>query len=179
MAFCSAWMSSLFTGTTGKGTSLPVFIDHYSKIAFAHMYSTKSSKSAEDFLRRLLYLYQYKVENLQTDNGSEFQGYFEQTIQSLPQKIQRYFSRPHTPKDNPVNETFNGTLQKEFIDLGNFTPDVKLFNQRLTKWLIEYNFNRPHQSLDYKTPIEFHFKHHKVLPTSPSSARAWQNLSCV
>lgn len=145
-------------------------IDRYSKIAFARMYSTKSSKSAQDFLKRLLWLYQHKIENLQTDNGSEFQGYFEQTIRHLSQKIQHYFSRPHTPKDNPVNETFNRTLQREFIGLGNFTPDVKLFNKDLTEWLIEYNFNRPHQSLGYQTPIEFHFQHHKVLPMCPSSA---------
>ena len=146
-------------------------IDHYSKISFARMYSTKSSKSAQDFLKRLLWLYQFKIENLQTDNGSEFQGYFEQTIQELPKKIQRYFSRPHTPKDNPVNETFNGTLQKEFIELGNFTPDVKLFNKGFTEWLVEYNFNRPHQSLGYQTPIQFHFQYHKVLPMCPSSAQ--------
>lgn len=83
-----------------------------------------------------------------------------------------YLSRPHTPRDNPINENFNGTLQKEFINLGNFTPDVKIFNRDLTEWLIEYNFNRPHQSLGYKTPIEFHFQHHKVLPMSSSSAGA-------
>ena len=147
-------------------------IDFYSKIAFARMYTTKSSKNAQDFLNRLYYLYQGKIENLQTDNGSEFQGYFEKTIQQLPQTIQRYFSRPHTPKDNPINENFNGTLQKEFINLGNFTPDVIIFNKRLTEWLIEYNFNRPHQTLGYQTPIEFHFQHHKVLPMYPSSANA-------
>jgi len=145
-------------------------IDHHSKIAFAHTYTTKSSKNAQDFLKRLRYLYQGKIDNLQTDNGSEFQGYFEQTIKSLPSKIQRYFSRVHTPKDNPVNEHFNGTIKQEFISLGNFTPNVKLFNKRLTEWLVEYNFNRPHQSLGYETPIEFHFKHHKVLPMYPSSA---------
>jgi transposase InsO family protein len=145
-------------------------IDYYSKIAFARMYTTKSSKSAQDFLQRLYYLYQGKIENFQTDNGSEFKGYFEKTINQLPTKIQRYFSRPHTPKDNPVNENFNGTLKREFLNLGNFTPDVKLFNKDLTEWLIEYNFRRPHQSLGYQTPIELHFQHHKVLPMSPSSA---------
>lgn len=144
-------------------------IDCFSKIAFARMYTTKSSKSAEDFLKRLYYVYQGKIENLQTDNGSEFRGYFEQAVKRLP-SIQRYFSRPHTPKDNPINESFNGTLQKEFINLGNFTPDVKLFNKNLTEWLVEYNFNRPHQSLGYQTPIDFHFQHHKVLPMCPSSA---------
>jgi transposase InsO family protein len=146
-------------------------IDFYSKIAFARMYTTKSSKSAKDFLNRLYYLYQAKIDNLQTDNGSEFQGYFERTIQQLPKKIQRYFNRPKTPKDNPVNESFNGTLKREFLSLGNFTPNVNIFNKNLTEWLIEYNFNRPHQALGYQTPIEFHFQHHKVLPMYPSSAK--------
>ena len=145
-------------------------IDYYSKIGFAHMYTTKSSKNAQDFLRRLYILSQGKIENIQTDNGSEFQGYFEKTIQQLPQKIQRYFSRPRTPKDNPINENFNGTIQREFLELGNFTPNVKLFNRRITEWLIEYNFYRPNQALDYQYPIEFHFKHLKVLPMYPSSA---------
>ena len=145
-------------------------IDFHSKIAFARMYTTKSSKNAKDFLNRLYYLYQGKIENLQTDNGSEFQGYFEKTIQQLPKRIQRYFSRPRTPKDNPINENFNGTLKREFIDLGNFTPEPDKFNKLLTEWLIEYNFNRPHQALGYLTPIEFHFQHHKVLPMYPSSA---------
>jgi hypothetical protein len=32
--------------------------------------------------------------------------------------------------------------------------DCDRFNHHLTEWLIEYNFNRPHQKLDYLTPIE-------------------------
>ena len=39
-----------------------------------------------------------------------------------------------------------GTLQKEFIDLGNFNSDVRIFNKNLTEWLIEYNFNRHRNS---------------------------------
>jgi transposase InsO family protein len=145
-------------------------IDFYSKITFARMYTTKSSKSSQDFLKRLYLLTQGKIENLQTDNGSEFQGLFEKAVQELPQRIQRYFNRPRTPKDNPVNENFNGTLKKEFLDFGSFTPNPERFNQLLTEWRIEYNFNRPHQALGYQTPIEFHFQHQKVLPISPSSA---------
>src|SRR3989338_7322955 len=47
-------------------------IDVYSKIAFARMYQTKHSKHAADFLRRMHYLLEGKMENIQTDNGSEF-----------------------------------------------------------------------------------------------------------
>ena len=42
------------------------------------------------------------------------------------------------------------------------TTDIGIFNRNLTDWLIEYNFNRPHQTLDYLTPIEFTQKYSRV-----------------
>jgi len=144
-------------------------IDKYSKIAFARMYTTHSSYNARDFLSRLYYLLDGKIENIQTDNGSEFQGYFTKACQQ--HNISRYYSRIKTPKDNAVNERFNRTLKEEFIQLGNMTDDTVLFNRRLTEWLIEYNFKRPHQALDYMSPINFSYKYHKVLPMYPSNTR--------
>ena len=76
-----------------------------------------------------------KIENVQTDNGSEFHGEFEEACTKL--EIEHYWSRVKTPKDNAGNERFNRTLQEEFIDLGNSTADVDEFNRRLTEWVIE------------------------------------------
>jgi len=104
-------------------------IDRYSKLAFAWMYTSKSSLNARDFLSKLLYLFEGEIENLQHDNGSEFHGMFLGACQKL--NLTQYWNRPHTPKDNPVDERFNRTLQEEFIDLGNFTPDPSQFNQNL------------------------------------------------
>ena len=98
-----------------------------------------------------MYLTNGQIENIQTDNGSEFEKYFRHSCQKL--NLNRYYSRPRTPKDNPVNERFNRTLQEEFVNLGNFDPDVVEFNKNLTEWLIEYNFYRPHDSLNNETPI--------------------------
>lgn len=140
-------------------------IDSFSKVAFARMYKNVNSYNASDFLNRLLYLVNGKAENIQTDNGSEFEKYFSSVCQKL--NLKRYYNRPHTPKDNPVNERFNKTLQDEFVNLGNFTPDVIQFNRELTEWLIEYNFKRPHQSLNYETPINFN-NSIKVSPMYPS-----------
>lgn len=145
-------------------------IDRYSKIAFARMYHSKSSLHAADFLRRLHYLLAGKIENIHTDNGSEFAKDFRDAAASF--NLPQYFSRPKTPTDNPVDERFNRTLKEEFIQLGNRTADCDRFNQRLTDWLIEYNFHRPHQSLGYMPPINFHYKYHKVLPMYPSSTGA-------
>ena len=135
-------------------------IDKYAKVAYARMYNSHSSLSAKDFLERLSYLLDGNFENLQTDNGSEFLKHFEEACSQL--KVPHYFSRTKTPKDNSVCERFNRTLQEEFIALGNMTTDIGIFNRNLTDWLIEYNFNRPHQTLNYLTPIEFTQKYSRV-----------------
>ena len=144
----------------GKKRYILTAIDKYAKVAYARMYSSHSSLSAKDFLERLSYLLDGKLENLQTDNGSEFLKHFEEACVQL--KIFHYFSRAKTPKDNSVCERFNRTLQEEFIALGNMTVDNNIFNRNLTDWLIEYNFNRPHQTLGYLTPIEFTQKYSRV-----------------
>jgi len=151
-------------------------IDSFSKVAFARMYQNANSYNAADFLNRLLYLIDDRIENIQTDNGSEFGKYFNQACQKMA--LARYYNRPHTPKDNPVNERFNKTLEDEFINLGNFTPDVVSFNQNLTNWLIEYNFRRPHQALNYETPIKFN-NSVKVSPMYPSSTSTGQTIFYV
>lgn len=150
----------------GKKRYILTAIDKYGKIAFARMYTTHSSYNSRDFLNRLYYLLDGKIENIQTDNGSEFKKYFEKACSQM--NIPQYYSRIKTPKDNAVCERFNRTLKEEFIQLGNMTDDTVLFNRRLTEWLIEYNFKRPHQSLDYMSPINFSYKYHKVLPMYPS-----------
>jgi transposase InsO family protein len=143
-------------------------IDTVSKIAFARMYTTKSSKNAADFLNRMMYLLDHEVWNTLHDNGSEFKKYFGKAVNALG--LDEYWSRVHTPKDNPVCERFNKTIQEEFIALGNMSSDPVAFNKALTEWLIEYNFVRPHQSLGYDTPWQYYESANKLLPMYSSSA---------
>ncbi|MBU2632522.1 DDE-type integrase/transposase/recombinase, partial [Patescibacteria group bacterium] len=129
-------------------------IDEVSKLAYARLYSTHASRNARDFLERLVYVTDQKIINLHTDNGSEFQKEFGEACKQLA--IPRWYSRPHTPKDNAVLERFNRTIQEEFVTMTEqdplFIPD---FNNVLTEWLIEYNYHRPHQTLDYKSPLVY------------------------
>lgn len=128
--------------------------DHTGKLGYARMYTTKSARSAQDFLYRLHYLIDTPLAHIQTDNGSEFYGEFEEAITRL--EAVHWYSRNNTPKDNAVVERFNQTLQVEWLNDGQMTTNTDKFNQALTVWLEEYNFNRPHQTLDYQTPIEYY-----------------------
>jgi transposase InsO family protein len=128
-------------------------VDDHSKVAYARMYTTPSSKNAADFLYRLHYLVGENIVNVHTDNGSEFAGMFHEALEKL--EVPHWFSRSRTPKDNAVCERFNGTLQYEWLYDGNFDPNTDDFNRELTKWLVEYNCFRPHQTLNYLSPMKY------------------------
>lgn len=169
---CSGYLVALDTVVlylNGAKRYVLAAIDTVSKIAFARMYTSKNSSNAADFLRRFFYLQEGSFLNSLNDNGSEFHKEFIKACQEL--NINQYWSRNHTPQDNPVCERFNQTLEYEFLDFGNLTADTVLFNQKLTDWLIEYNFVRPHETLLYDTPWEFYAKINKVLPMYSSRTK--------
>lgn len=145
-------------------------IEDITKIAFGRCYKTNTSGYSEDFLKRLMYLTQGKVNIMHQDNGSEFKGAFERACQTL--KILQIYSRPHTPKDNPSLEKFNDTIQREWLALSEVgLDDITDANKDLTNWLIKYNSYRPHQALDYKTPLEYAQEtFFKVLPMWSASS---------
>ena len=53
-----------------------------------------------------------------------------------------------------VNERVNKTLREEFIRFYQPTADIDQFNSALVRWMTHYNWERPHQSLNFKTPME-------------------------
>jgi len=160
----------VFTIVEGGYRYLLTGIDEISKLAYARLYTTHSSRQASNFLKRLHYLTEGEMINLHHDNGSEFEKDFERACREL--SLPQWYSRVRTPTDNPVLERFNRTIQEEFvemIDIG--VEDVEEFNERLLDWLIEYNSVRPHQALDYLTPLEYidQTQNSNLLPMSSSS----------
>ena len=64
------------------------------------------------------------------------------------------FIRPGRPVENGSIESFNGRLRDECLNTTWFRTlnDVR---GTLATWREEYNCERPHSSLDYRTPQEF------------------------
>lgn len=149
-------------------------LEELTKIAYVRTYTTNSSGFAGNFLKRLIYLVEGRVCLMHSDNGSEFAGEFATACQEL--KIAQVFSRPHTPKDNSALERFNRTVQDEWLSLSEVgLDDIGKANRDLTNWLIEYNGNRPHESLAYMSPLEYaqsnFFSNSKVLPMWSASTK--------
>jgi putative transposase len=156
----------------GERRILFTAIEDLTKIAFARVSPSNASIYATDFLKRLMYLVEGKVNLMHSDNGSEFKKNFEKACKTLG--IIQVYSRPKTPKDNPALEKFNDTIQREWLRLSEVGLDnIQEANQDLTNWLIKYNSIRPHQALDYLTPLEYaekyYFSKQKVLPMFPAS----------
>lgn len=55
---------------------------------------------------------------------------------------------------NAYIESFNARLRDECLN-GNWFDTLKKAKEEIEKWRIDYNENRPHSSLGYKTPNEF------------------------
>lgn len=127
----------VFTLSKGGYRYLLTAIDEVSKLAYARLYTTHSSKQAADFLKRLHYLTEGEIINLHHDNGSEFEKDFKQacTKLSLPQ----WYSRPRTPKDNAVLERFNRTIQEEFVDIIDIgLSSIQFFRQLFSVYLNDF-----------------------------------------
>ncbi len=94
------------------------------------------------------------MKTVQTDNGSEFLGAFEEYL--VREKIEHIFTYPHSPRINGVIERFNRTIQEEFVErCDSLWHDRIKADERLQKYLQWYNEIRPHHSLGLKAPMTF------------------------
>jgi putative transposase len=130
-------------------------IDVEKKFAFAGAYTSHSSASAADFLRRVIEVCPFLIDELQTDNGSEFAKHFEEACDILG--LTHFNTYPRSPKKNAFIERFNRTISEDFIMLNRplLRDDVSAFNLKLVDWLLWYNTKRPHESIGLVSPLRY------------------------
>lgn len=129
-------------------------IDIYTKFAHVVYVDTISSANAKRVFKEFEALSPTKIHTVQTDNGSEFLKSFHEYLEE--KHIKHQFIYPHMPKINAYIERFNRTIQEEFILRNDeIYYDIPAMNRKLTKYLFWYNYQRPHRSLNYMSPIVF------------------------
>lgn len=90
---------------------------------------------------------------IKVDNGPEFISLALDKWAS-DNNVGLYFSRRGKPTDNANIESFNGKFRDECLNVNWFTS-LEMAKSICEEWRKDYNEERPHSSLAYKTPKEF------------------------
>ena len=139
----------------GRRMYILTAIDLYTRIAFAIATKSHSSKTFAHFFFLIRELFPYEIKHVLTDNGSEFKKYLDTLLKQ--NGITHYHTYPRTPKMNAHCESFNGTIQDEFVDYhANLLFDnTTKFNEKMNEYLLFYNTKRVHWAFKNKlTPLE-------------------------
>ena len=133
-------------------------IDLYTRTAYAKVYTSPNSINAKDFFQELEKVLPFTITHIQTDNGSEFEKHFRKYIERL--NITHFNTYPRSPKMNAHIERFNGTIQREFVNLnlGLLSIDMEAFQEKLKEWLLWYNTERPHEGIGLVSPLWYFSK---------------------
>ena len=138
----------------GKRFYLFTAIDCKSRVGFVSVYLTGSSLSAAEFLKELVNFFPFKIEAVQTDNGSEYLLNFHKQCEELG--IKHFFTDPRCPKQNGRVERFIQTATYEFFNWQyDLVDDIQMIKEKCIEFNLVYNTKRYHQMLKYKTPIEY------------------------
>lgn len=122
-------------------------LDVFSRWAYARAYKRATARTAMNFVALAQAEASFPFKVIQSDNGSEFGGWFTDHINS----IHRH-SRVRRPNDNAHLERFNRTIQEECIDA--VPKTVKDLNAAIPKYIKYYNEKRLHFGLKLHTPLQ-------------------------
>ena len=93
---------------------------------------------------------------LRTDNGPEFrEGALNRFLSNS--RVKHEFIVPGKPQQNGFSEAFNARLNNECLQtLDMNLLSLKEFQRAIQDWVNQYNYQRPHSSLQYEVPIRYH-----------------------
>ena len=107
--------------------------------------------TAIDFVNHIIDKFPFRIREIRTDNGHEFQAKFHWHVEDLG--IRHAYIKPSSPQLNGKVERSHRSDSQEFYQLLTYKGDVDL-EERLDEWERFYNFHRPHGAFKGKTPYE-------------------------
>jgi putative transposase len=129
------------TLATGRGIRVLAVVD-------TSLSSRRVTRSLESVIER-----RGKPEAIRCDNGPELTSrHFLNWCEE--RKIQLIHIQPGRPMQNGHVESFNGRLRDECLN-ANWFRNLLDARAKISAWRDEYNGERPHSSLGYRTPNEF------------------------
>jgi len=135
----------------GRKFRLLNIIDDYRREAL-HMEIDTSIPSAR-LVRILNQIKSYRgtPDTLRSDNGPEF---ISNKLYEWASKndVELRFIQPGEPTENAFIERFNGSVRRELLG-ANIFNSLDQARKKAEEWFLDYNFFRPHDSLENQPPI--------------------------
>jgi len=132
------------------------FIDTYSKVAFAKLYTAKSALMAADLLNDRVIPFFDEQETpllrILTDRGTEYCGslqHHEYQLYLALENVEHTKTKVRSPQTNGICERLHRTMQDEFYQVAfrkKLYTSLDDLQADLDDWLLEYNRERPHSS---------------------------------
>jgi putative transposase len=138
---------------TGRGIRVLAVVDSFTRENLS--LETDTSLSSRRVTRSLEQVIERRgmPETIRCDNGPELTSrHFLSWCEE--RKIQLIHIQPGRPMQNGHVESFNGRLRDECLN-ANWFRTVADARAKISAWRDEYNGERPHSSLGYRTPNEF------------------------
>ena len=126
-------------------------IDDATRIRALQIFPKHNQDGAIKFMDYVIERFPFRISTIRTDRGHEFQARFHWHVEDLG--MRHVYIKPRTPQLNGKVERSNRTDQTEFYQLLTYTDYVDP-NVKLKAWEDFYNYDRPHLSLEGKTPYD-------------------------
>ena len=164
------------------------FIDTYSSVGFAKLYTSKAPINSADLLndRVIPFFDKYGVAILRvlTDRGTEFCGKPDRHDYELflaLNDIDHTKTKAKNPQTNGICERFHKTMLEEFYSVAfrkKIYRSLEELQKDLDDWLVKYNHRRPHQGkrCQGRTPMETFLEN---LPLAKEKMLSKQNGNCL
>lgn len=137
----------------GRGLRALTIVDSYTReCPVIGVASGIGSRQVTQILERVI-AERGKPKALRCDNGPEFTSrHFLAWCEQ--QGITVIHIQPGKPMQNGHVESFNGRFRDECLN-ANWFVNLADAKRKIESWRVEYNTERPHSSLGYRTPAEF------------------------
>jgi putative transposase len=156
----------LFTRTISGGTlKWLTVVDEYTREVLAIRVSSEfQGKHVRAVFAELFGRYG-EPRRIRSDNGSEFVcSVLTEWLETTG--VEGIQVAPGSPWENGFIESFHSRLRAEFLD-GEEFEDVADARMKAREWRSEYNRERPHSSIDFKTPKVYAAECHPVTGKHP------------
>lgn len=107
-------------------------------------------------IRSLEYLKEFRglPQTIRVDNGPEFIS-SKLDVWCKEHRIELLFIQPGKPMQNGYVERCNGNIRKELLN-SYVIESLSEVREKAEEWRMDYNCSRPHASLGYVPPTEYH-----------------------